>query len=79
MKYLCLVYTEEAKLAALSDKDFAALDVDSLGYDKEMRDGGHLAAESTAGEDSTSISHRALRESSRRRAEEAGELVVDGD
>lgn len=42
MKYLCLVYSEEAKLAALSDKDFAALDVDSLGYDKEMRDGGHL-------------------------------------
>ena len=44
MKYLCLVYTEEEKLASLSDKDFAELDADSLAYDKEMRDGGHFLA-----------------------------------
>jgi hypothetical protein len=46
MKYLCIVYTEEAKLAALSDKEFEQLDADSLAYDKEMREAGHfLAAE----------------------------------
>lgn len=46
MKYLCIVYTEEAKLAALSDQEFEQLDADSLSYDKEMREAGHfLAAE----------------------------------
>ena len=44
MKYLCIVYTEEAKLAALSDKEFEQLDADSLAYDKEMRDAGHFLA-----------------------------------
>jgi hypothetical protein len=42
MKYLCIVYTEEAKLAALSDKEFEQLDADSLAYDKEMRDSGYF-------------------------------------
>src|SRR4030095_8372431 len=40
----CVVYTEEAKLAALSDLEFEQLDADSLAYDKEMRDGGYLIA-----------------------------------
>ena len=44
MKYLCMVYLEEAKLAALSDKEFEELDRDSLTYDQELRDGGHLIA-----------------------------------
>jgi hypothetical protein len=42
MKYLCLVYTEEAKLAALSDQEFEQLDADSVAYDNEMREAGHL-------------------------------------
>jgi hypothetical protein len=44
MKYLCIVYTEEAKLAALSEKEFEQLDADSLAYDKEMREGGYFLA-----------------------------------
>ena len=44
MKYLCIVYTEEAKLAALPDKEFEQLDTDSLAYDKEMRDAGYFLA-----------------------------------
>ena len=44
MKYLCVVYTEEAKLAALSELEFAQLDADSLSYDQELRDGGYLIA-----------------------------------
>ena len=44
MKYLCLVYSEEAKLAGMSDKDFEELDLDSLAYDQEMKDGGYFLA-----------------------------------
>jgi hypothetical protein len=44
MKYLCIVYTEEAKLAVLPDKEFEQLDADSLAYDKEMRDAGYFLA-----------------------------------
>jgi len=44
MKYLCIVYTEEAKLAALPDKEFEQLDADSVAYDKEMRDAGYFLA-----------------------------------
>ena len=42
MNYLCIVYTEEAKLAALSDQEFEQLDADSLAYDQEMREAGHF-------------------------------------
>src|SRR5215510_550680 len=44
MKYLCIVYSEEAKLAALSEKEFHELDQDSLAYDRVLREGGHLIA-----------------------------------
>jgi hypothetical protein len=44
MKYLCVVYIEEAKLAAMSDEEFDQLDKDSLAYDKELRVGGYLIA-----------------------------------
>jgi hypothetical protein len=44
MKYLCIVYTEEAKLAALPEEEFEQLDADSLAYDKEMRDAGYFLA-----------------------------------
>jgi hypothetical protein len=41
MKYLCLVYYEEAKLEALSKDDFDQLVRDSLAYDDALRKGGH--------------------------------------
>jgi len=41
MKYLCLVYYEEAKLEALPKEDFDVLVRDSLTYDEELRKGGH--------------------------------------
>jgi hypothetical protein len=41
MKFLCLVYYEEAKLEALSKEDFDVLVHDSLAYDEELRKGGH--------------------------------------
>jgi len=41
MRYLCLVYYEEAKLEALSKGDFDVLVRDSLIYDEELRKGGH--------------------------------------
>jgi hypothetical protein len=44
MKYLCVVYIEEAKLAAMSDEEFDQLDKDSLAYDTELRAGGYLIA-----------------------------------
>ena len=36
MKYLCLVYFEGSKLAALSPDEKRTLDRDSLAYDKEL-------------------------------------------
>jgi hypothetical protein len=44
MKYLCLVYIEEDKLAEMPDKEFAELDADSLAYDKQLKDAGHFIA-----------------------------------
>ena len=44
MKYLCIVYTEEAKLKGLSDEEFDELDKDSLAYDQQLRKSGHLMA-----------------------------------
>lgn len=42
MKFLCLVYAEEAKLGAMSDRDGRALTDESLGYDDVLRAGGHF-------------------------------------
>ena len=42
MKYLCLVYFESSKLAALSPDEKRALDRDSLAYDKELERSGHF-------------------------------------
>ncbi|MFD9898850.1 YciI family protein [Mesorhizobium sp. NPDC059025] len=44
MKYLCLVYHEEAALRALSATDMRKLDAESLAYDKLLDDSGHLIA-----------------------------------
>jgi hypothetical protein len=41
MKFLCLVYFEEATLAALSPSEKSSLDRDSLAYDKELSRSGH--------------------------------------
>lgn len=44
MKYLCLVYFEGSRLAALSPDDKRALDRDSLAYDKDLERSGHFIA-----------------------------------
>ncbi len=44
MKYLCLVYYDEAKLDALSKSEFDALVNESLAYDDQLRKGGHFVA-----------------------------------
>jgi hypothetical protein len=44
MKYLVLVYAEEAKLDALSDHEFQSLVQESLAYDEVMRKSGHYVA-----------------------------------
>ena len=42
MLYLCLVYNEEAKLDALSTRDYDALVAEHLAYDDELRRSGHF-------------------------------------
>ena len=42
MKYVCLVYGEESRLAAMSKAEMAKLDADSLAYDRSLENGGRL-------------------------------------
>ncbi|MES0873381.1 YciI family protein [Sinimarinibacterium thermocellulolyticum] len=42
MKYLCLAYEQESKLAALSREQWASLREETLAYVEELRRGGHL-------------------------------------
>jgi hypothetical protein len=44
MKYLCMVFLDEKKLNALSSAESQALDDESLAYDENLREGGHLVA-----------------------------------
>jgi len=44
MKFLCIVFVDEKKLAALTRDEFQALDEASVASDKEMRRSGHLLA-----------------------------------
>ena len=44
MKYLCLVYLEEAKLDAASPADAQALNNESLAYNEELQRSGHFIA-----------------------------------
>lgn len=44
MKYLCLVYFEGRKLAALNEQERVTLDRDSLAYDQWLQDHGHFVA-----------------------------------
>ena len=46
MKYLCLVYMEPGVLAGLDDGARAALDRDSLAYDRELERRGYFVAAS---------------------------------
>jgi hypothetical protein len=44
MKFLCVVFCDEAKLDALSEEAFDDLTVESLDYDDTLRAGGHFLA-----------------------------------
>ena len=46
MQYLCLVYHEEAKIAALPASEYDAIVDDVLAYREELRRGGHYIASS---------------------------------
>ena len=42
MKYLCLAYEEESKLAAMSESEWEVLRNETLAYVDELRQNGHL-------------------------------------
>jgi hypothetical protein len=44
VKYLCLIFLDEKKLAAMSAAEAQALDDVSLAYDQTLRENGHLLA-----------------------------------
>jgi hypothetical protein len=44
MKYLCLIYTEERQVRALSTGDHAAVERECVAYEDGLRAGGHLLA-----------------------------------
>lgn len=46
MKYICLVYAEPDALSGLSPDEKAALDRDSLAYDRQLENAGHFVAAS---------------------------------
>jgi hypothetical protein len=46
MKYLCLIYFEESKLAALTDAEAAELTRACLAYDEELREAGRYITSS---------------------------------
>jgi hypothetical protein len=46
MKYLCLIYFEESRLAALSEAEAADLTRACLAYDEEQREAGHYITSS---------------------------------
>jgi hypothetical protein len=46
MKYLCLIYFEEAKLAALDSTEAAELTRACLAYDDELKERGHYVTSS---------------------------------
>jgi hypothetical protein len=46
MKYLCLVYHEEATIEALPPREYAAIMGEVLAYREELRRGGHYLASS---------------------------------
>jgi len=44
MKFLCVVFVDEKKMAALSKSEGQMLDDASVGYDQSLRKSGHLLA-----------------------------------
>ena len=46
MKYLCLIYHEEEKIGALSEREYDAVVGEVLDYREELRQSGHYIASS---------------------------------
>ena len=46
MKYLCLIYPEDAALDSLSERDYAAIIEEVLAFREELRLSGHYIASS---------------------------------
>jgi hypothetical protein len=46
VKYLCLVYAEESRIAALSGSEWDALVAENLGLCEELRESGHYVSAS---------------------------------
>jgi hypothetical protein len=44
MKYMCLIYLDEALHAALTDEERRRLAHEAVAYDAKLRDGGHYVA-----------------------------------
>ncbi len=44
MKFLCVVFVDEKKMAAMPRDEFTALDEASVGHDQALRKSGHLIA-----------------------------------
>jgi hypothetical protein len=44
MKYLCMVFFDEKKLNALTERELKSLDEESLAYDEALRKSGHFVA-----------------------------------
>lgn len=42
MRYLCMIFYDERRLAALSQDERAALSAEALAYDDDLRAAGHL-------------------------------------
>jgi hypothetical protein len=60
MKYLCLIYFEESKLAALSEAEATELTRACLAYDDELREGGRYVASSPLAPVSTATTVRVV-------------------
>jgi hypothetical protein len=44
MKYLCMVFFDEKKLNALTERELKSLDEESFAYDEALRKSGHFVA-----------------------------------
>jgi hypothetical protein len=58
VKYLCLVYAEEKKIAALSDRDWDALVAENLELCEELRRSGHYVSASPLDSVQTAVTVR---------------------
>lgn len=58
MKYACLVYAEEGTMLALSPTEGSRLTNDSIDYDAELRERGHMIAAQALQSPSTAVTLR---------------------